>query len=97
MNEQQYYNLVFLKHEYSNNKFLFKVPTNITLKLGEKVFVDTIQGEQMGECVSNSFIVGQYEANCIMDGTGAYYPLKEVIGYAHKQEGYKCISFDVPF
>ena len=95
-----YNNLVFIKHENSNNKFLFKVPMNITLKASEKVFVDTIQGECMGECVSDSFIVGGHETVCIMVGAGAYYPLKEVIGYAHKQEGYRCIEFalaSIPF
>lgn len=98
--EQQYYNLVFIKHENGNNKFLFKVPMNITLKAGEKVFAITIIGEKLGTCISDSFIVGEHETACIMAGTGAYYPLKEVIGFAQKQEGYRCIEFalaSIPF
>jgi len=97
MNEQQYYNLVFIRHENSNNNYLFQAPLAIRLKAGEKVFADTIQGECLGTCASDSFIVGEHETACIMMGAGAYYPLKEVIGYAYKQEGYKCVSFDVPF
>jgi len=72
----------------------------IRLKAGEKVFADTAQGEAMGDCVTDSFIVDKYTAEQIVVGTGAYKPLKYVTGWAKKQEGYKCIDFrlvDVPF
>ena len=98
--EQQYYNLVFIKHENSDKTYLFQAPMQNRLKAGEKVFVDTIQGESMGECKSDSFIVDNFTAEQIISGAGAYYPLKEVIGYAHKQEGYRCIEFalaSIPF
>ena len=48
-------------------------------------------------CVSDSFIVGEKETACIAAGAGAYCPLKEVIGYAASQTGYKCIDFNLPF
>jgi hypothetical protein len=98
--DRQYYNLVFIKHENSDKIYLFQAPLTIRLKADEKVFVDTIQGECIGTCVSNSFIVGEYETDCIVVATGAYKPLKDVIGWAEKQEGYRCIDFglvDIPF
>lgn len=97
MEQQQYYNLVFIKHENDNKNYLFQVPMIIRLKAGEKVFAETIQGESLGECVTDSFIVGEHETACIMTGTGAYYPLKDVIGFASKQEEYRCIDFSLPF
>lgn len=99
MNEK-YYNLVFVKHENNDKNFLFKLPLNINLNNREKVFVDTSKGRAIGECVSDSFIVDNYTTVQIMEGTRAYYPLKDVVGYAKKQEGYRCIDFalaDVPF
>lgn len=99
MDDKQYYNLVFVNHGTDKN-YLFQVPSMIRLKKGEKVFVDTSQGECIGTCVSNSFIVGEYETDCIVVATGAYKPLKNVIGWAEKQEGYRCIDFglvDIPF
>lgn len=91
--EQQYYNLVFINHSYKERNFLFQLPLPMKLKSGEKVFVETIQGECMGTCVSDSFIVGEHETACIMAGTGAYLPLRDVIGWATQREGYECISF----
>lgn len=96
---QMYHNLVFINH-YAGKNYLFKLPLNIKLNTGQEVFVDTIQGQTMGKCVTDSFIVDDYTKNQIVAGNGAYEPLKEVAGLAKKQEGYKCIDFrfiDVPF
>lgn len=99
MGDQQYYNLVFVNHGTDRN-YLFQAPLMIRLKKGEKVFAETSLGESIGECVTDSFIVGEYETDCIVVATGAYKPLKDVIGWAEKQEGYRCIDFglgDLPF
>ena len=96
--EQQYYNLVFVNHDSmdsSERNYLFKLPLNIKLNAKTMVYVRTSKGDSLGICVSNSFIVGQYEANCISDSVGAYYPIKDVIGLAQKQDGYKCVEFDL--
>ncbi len=47
--------------------------------------------------VSNSFIVDDYTADQIIAGAGAYKPLKEVIGNAKEQTGYRCVEFNLPF
>lgn len=99
MNDKQYYNLVFVNHE-TNKNYLFQAPLMIRLKRGEKVFAETNQGESMGECVTDSFIVDKYTAEQIILGSNAYMPLKDVIGWAEKQEGYRCIDFglvDLPY
>ena len=96
----KYFNLVFINHSDKEKNYLFQAPLTIRLKAGEKVFADTAQGEAMGDCVTDSFIVDEYTAEQIIEGTGAYKPLKDVIGWAKKQEGYKCIDFglvDIPF
>jgi len=96
----KYYNLVFINHSDKEKNYLFQAPLAIRLKVGEKVFADTTQGEVMGDCVTDSFIVDEYTAEQIIIGAGAYKPLKYVIGWAKKQDGYKCIDFrlvDVPF
>ncbi|GEM_PF-3244400 len=94
---QMYHNLVFVNHGDSNKNFLFKLPMTISLKQGEKVFLCTSKGECMGTCASNSFIVDNYTKQQIASGTGAYEPLKEVVGYAQEQTGYRCIEFGLPF
>lgn len=96
----KYYNLVFINHNDKDKNYLFQLPKNLLLKKGEKVFVETIQGECVGTAVSDSFIVDKYTAEQIIVGTGAYEPLKDVIGWAEKQDGYRCIDFrlaSVPF
>jgi len=94
--DQQYYNLVFIKHEFSKN-YLFQAPLQIRLKTGEKVFVETVQGECIGTTVTDSFIVDKYTADQIIAGTGAYKPIKNVRGWAEKQEGYRCIDFELDY
>ena len=91
--EQKYYNLVFINHSDKEKNYLFQVPLAIKLKVGEKVFADTAQGEAMGDCVTDSFIVNKYTAEQIVVGTGAYFPLKDVTGLANKREGYEYIDF----
>lgn len=97
---KMYYNLVFIGHEGTAKNYLFKLPLNINLKAGEKVYVNTSRGQDMGVCASNNFIVDEHTTEQIIVGSGAYKPLKEVIGYAQEQTGYRCIEFDllsVPF
>ena len=94
-----YQNLVFINHGCGRN-YLFKLPLHIRLRTGEKVYVNTIRGQEMGICASDSFIIDNYTKQQIVVGTGAYEPIKEVIGYAQEQTGYRCIEFDlmsVPF
>ncbi len=93
----KYYNLVFIKHENDYRNYLFCVPMGITLKAGQKVFVNTMHGEAMGDCVTDSFIVDEYTTKQIIAGAGAYEPLKEVIGIAKEQSGYRCMYFGIPF
>jgi len=91
----KYYNLVFINHSDKEKNYLFQVPLAIRLKVGEKVFADTAQGEAMGDCVTDSFIVDKYTADQIIAGTGAYKPIKNVRGWAEKQEDYRCAYFDI--
>ena len=96
----KYYNLVFVSHSDKEKNYLFQVPLAIKLKVGEKVFADTAQGEAMGDCVTDSFIVDKFTAGQIILGSNAYLPLKDVVGWAKKQEGYRYIDFglgDLPF
>ena len=96
----KYYNLVFINHGNTEKNYLFQLPLNISLKTNEKVFADTSKGECLGTCVTDSFIVDEYTERQICEGTGAYYPLKDVTGWAEKQEGYRCVDFklaDIPF
>lgn len=99
--EQQYYNLVFIKHDnFIYKNYLFQAPMDIRLKAGERVFVETIKGQSTGVCASNSFIVDKFTAEQIIAGTGAYEPIKNVFGWAEKQTDYKCVHFaliDCPF
>lgn len=98
--DKQYYNLVFVNHGTTKN-YLFQAPLTIRLNKGEKVFAETIQGECIGTCVTDSFIADKFITEQIITGTGAYEPLKEIVGYAEKQEEYRCIDFrlavDIPF
>ncbi|KAF5051108.1 hypothetical protein DSECCO2_422710 [anaerobic digester metagenome] len=96
-----YFNLVFINHGDSDKNYLFKAALQVNLQAGEKVFVDTISGRYPATCVSDSFIVDGYTAQQIIVGSGAYLPLKHVVGRA--KEKYECEEFispegeDIPF
>lgn len=96
-----YYNLVFANHEGNSKSYLFQAPLQINLRVSEKVFVDTVSGRVPANCVSDSFIVDGHTAQQIIAGSGAYLPLKKVVGRA--KERYECEEFippegeDIPF
>jgi hypothetical protein len=60
--------------------FLFAVPENVTLKKGDRVLCNTMRGEQDGICATDSFEVDEHALKQIATLTGAYFPLKAVIG-----------------
>jgi hypothetical protein len=92
-------NLVFIKHMGDAKHYLFEVPMSIKLKKGNKVFCDTMYGRHLGECVTDSFYVDDPARMCIVEGVGAYEPLKKVVGNAVEEKVYKQELFDnsLPF
>lgn len=90
----EYINLVFVRHDGNYTNYLFQAPLQINLRVSEKVFVDTVSGRVPANCVSDSFIVDGYTAQQIIAGSGAYLPLKRVVGRA--KERYECEEFIPP-
>lgn len=71
--------IVFASHGDSRS-FLFFVPSDEQIFRGEVLFVDTVRGETTAMATSDSFWVTQDQAEQIVAGTGAYFPLKGVTG-----------------
>jgi hypothetical protein len=90
-------NLVFIKHENDIKKYLFEVPLDVELKVGNKVMCNTIRGNSMGVCVTDSFIVDNVSARNIISAFEAYEPLKYILGYAREKTEYEVQYFDLPF
>ncbi len=78
MNE--YYCLVFVRHEDDKRAFLFCVDPVTDMREGTMVMVNTIYGQKEARCVCDSFIVGKRAMNNLAKASGAYLPLKSVAG-----------------
>lgn len=86
-------NLVFIKHQGSNKKFMFEVPVGVELMKGEKVFCDTRLGNQIGTCATSSFYINSHSLESVMEGFEATMPLRKVIGYAEPISEYRLVKF----
>ena len=76
---------VFIQHDYSNKKYLFCVDDTEKLKKGQRVLCDTVRGDVEGICVCDSFYLPNSAVEAIVQGIGAYLPLKRVIGTVELQ------------
>ncbi len=72
--------IVFVKHNGCDKIFLFAVPSWNTIKKGTNVLVETMYGNKEAVCVTESFFCDPHTVDCIIQATGAYTPLKNVIG-----------------
>jgi len=92
-------NLVFIKHKDSSKQYLFELPINIKLSTNDEVFCNTIYClRELGTCTTDSFLVDSMATKQIINGVGAYEPLKQVIGMAAKRIEYEFKPLaDLPF
>lgn len=79
-NMDKYVCLIFVRHKGVGQTFLFSVDPMTDIKKGTELVVDTIKGRQKGVAVSDSFIVSEKVMQNIIDGVGAYLPLRPVVG-----------------
>ena len=86
------FNVVFVKHDSCEKTFLFSVPESVRLKAGEEVICDTIKGSNTGVCVTNNFWVSSQ--NDLAAVTGAYLPLKKVVGRIKKVTQKTAVMFN---
>lgn len=83
------HNLIFATHGEYGKKFLFGLPVNVTIKEGERIFVDTMYGESQAIAATDSFQVDSEALSAIVAGCGAYLPLKSVTGIAEPVTTYR--------
>lgn len=76
----KYVCLIFVRHKGVGQTFLFSVDPMTYIKKGTELAVDTIKGRQRGVAVSDSFMVSEKAMQNIVDGVGAYLPLRPVVG-----------------
>lgn len=67
----------FIEQGYRN--FLFELPSDLNIKVGDTVLCDTMKGETTGTVIS-ILTIEEHQLKPIIDGIGAYLPLKKVIG-----------------
>ena len=79
-NMDKYVCLIFVRHKGVGQTFLFSVDPMTDIKKGTELAVDTIKGRQKGVAVSDSFMVSEKAMQDIVDGVGAYLPLRPVVG-----------------
>ena len=72
--------LIFAKHDGSDKAFLFTIDPLYDVKNGQRLLVETMHGETEAMAVGDSFMADDRAVNSIVTGTGAYFPLKKVIG-----------------
>ena len=75
----KYVCLIFVRHKKVGQTFLFSVDPMADIKKGTELVVDTIKGRQRGVAVSDSFMVNERAMRNIVDGVGAYLPLRPVV------------------
>jgi hypothetical protein len=73
-------NLVFVKHDGCSKQFLFQAPLDASLHMGQRVYVDTKNGECEATVSRENFFVNKGTARTITEGCGGYWPLKCVLG-----------------
>lgn len=79
-NMDKYVCLIFVRHKKVGQTFLFSVDPMTDIKKGTEIVVDTIKGQQRGVAVSDSFMVNERAMRNIVDGVGAYLPLRPAVG-----------------
>lgn len=77
---KKYICLVFARHENSTKPFLFCVEPITDIRDGTKLYVQTIHGDSEATAIGNSFVVDGRALDAVVKATGAYLPLKRVIG-----------------
>ena len=101
-NEYRLLNVVFVTHDddtsYVKRNFLFCVPKNIEIKIGEKLFADTKYGEKLVTARTNSFKIGKdgLEALAIVEGCHAD-NMKSIVGRAKHRPEWEKVQFECPF
>ncbi len=94
----KYMNLIFCKHDGDPKSYLFELPMAYEVgasDIGRTVIVDTIRGEVEAKIVSRNIIVPASAARDIALNTGAYLPLKKVVGVV--QTRIARLDEDLPF
>lgn len=91
-NVDKYVCLIFVRHKGVGQTFLFSVDPMTDIKKGTELAVDTIKGRQKGVAVSDSFIVSEKTMQSIVDGVGAYLPLRPVVGIVKKVTEERVVS-----
>ena len=76
----KYVCLIFVKHEGMERSFLFAVDPMIDIKQGTKLMVDTCKGQKKAVAICDSFVVNERAMQNIVLATGAYLPLRQVVG-----------------
>lgn len=74
---------VFAKHDGVDKEYCFAVPEEMTIKIGDKLLVDTCRGQQVVTATSTDITSGQYDQ--IVKRFGATIPLKRVLQCCGKE------------
>ena len=82
---KKYTCLIFAKHPNCPRPYLFCCEPIKNIQKGTRLLVDTMYGEHEAQAISNSFMVDDRALKAIANGTGAYLPLKIVIGSIEKE------------
>lgn len=75
-------NLVIVKHEKCEKKYLFRVPNKEVAYAGDLVMVENKNGKCLATCLCDSYSIseGSDEYKSILSAFGASEPLAPVIG-----------------
>lgn len=84
----KYTNIVFCSHPNCSKTYLFLVQAGRKITKGANLLVDTMRGECPAFAACDSFYVTEKQLAEIISGTGAYLPLRMVVGEIHR--------FDIP-
>lgn len=88
-------NVVIVKHENCGAKYMFLVPEDKTLKVGDLVKVNTERGETLATCLCDSFTVDvtdKEKMKSIFNTFGVDEPTAYVVGKFTYDEWERCVK-----
>lgn len=101
---KKYTCVIFAKHpgDFTNKPYLFSVDPITDIKSGQQLCVSTKKGTRDAVAVGSSFLIDERGLDSLISATGAYLPLKPVIGtveekLVRKAVLHKLCDTDLPF
>lgn len=81
----KYYNLVYCKHHPEDNRaFLYSLPLDFDVKIGDRLMVRDRRGEHIVTAEYENYLASEKATRMMCEANGGYFPPAKVIGTVQK-------------